>query len=429
LRDARRLDPLQEDTPVTALELFEDIAFGFRLTQSPRASRMAEAWMPMQVRAATSPATHASSLDPLGARIAELVDSETALELTGGSDCRLLLSLILAFGTPIERAFTLDLGDGDDAMVARAIAEALGLEHLVVRPTITSTRVLEDAILFTRSSGWSCNAVSYGWMPGVYRQLAGFRKSQIGGVGGEIATGFFRTPLDRFAFCPCFVGSWRRFRLQRPAAWLHLFRPEVRHHLAALSAASVDAFFSGNRNRDAWRDRSDAFYLERRIRHWAAPVLTASSRWYEPRMPFLTDEYLQWARSVPPKERSRGRQHRVTAEYLARASASGFLDARGHAALFTRPNPTRSGKLRRAMARLMAKPRPAPMVYREFAAALAGDERLRHAIMALAERGGPHDLGLDRAAVERLLAAPQAACFEFGAVATAACSRLDPTRA
>ena len=120
----------------------------------------------------------------------------TAIELTGGVDSRLLLALCASADARPAFAFTIGPESSDDALVARALCDIVGVEHRCIPTFAPERHATSDARAFCAGSGWICNAASSAWLPGVFGILQNARGAQITGVGGEIAGGFYHTPLD-----------------------------------------------------------------------------------------------------------------------------------------------------------------------------------------------------------------------------------------
>ncbi len=412
--------------PVTTQELFDDLVYGFRICGGGRSSSIrAEQFVsPKSFETIDEVRDDDCSGETSFCEAIEVAasafDDQSALELTAGADSRLVLAMALAGGARIRRSFTVDIGESEDPKVASLIAQTLGIKHLVVAPDLGVGDPVSDAHEFARASGWVCNAVAYGCLPSVFRQLAEYRTSQVGGVGGEIGTGFYRTDLDRFARHEFVRTMWRRIRLRRPNAATHLFRPEVRRALARVADQSIDQFFTGCDTSDVWRHRTDQFYLERRIQNWALPVLSASAHWYEPRMPLLSSSYAHWAFTASPLERNRGRQQHETKRLL-----NPILSTDALAVLLASPNKakkTRIARLRRVWERAVTHSRPSAPIFESLSKILMQDGSLVQGILKLSERGTASDLGLCPRALQSAIADPSRYAFEIGALATAAFS-------
>ncbi len=406
--------------PLGARELYEDLIYGFRIGTLPT-SRRVDAIRFLPVSAPQTASTDSlENVAVLARMTSDCFDDSAALELTGGTDSRLVLALALAGGGRPRKSFTVAVGSSDDVRVAAEIAALLGIEHRTITPSPDPTTALRDAANFARESGWVCNCVGYGWLPDVYRQLADFRTTQVGGVGGEIASGFYRTALDPIWRHPPLLPFWKRLRLARPGFTASsLFRIADARRLERETAHGIGDFFKACTSVAGWQERTDDLYLKRRIGHWALPTLKASSYWYQPRMPFLSANYLAWARAVPAAERTRSRQVRLADQLITSA-----LSPNDAAGLFVAPRRARGrklGKIVHALERLASKPRESPPLFQEFAKALVRDERFRRGVLALAD-DRVCNLGLDPNGVRDAIARPHQFAFELGALGTAAFS-------
>lgn len=239
--------------------------------------------------------------------VASAFESGAALELTGGCDSRLLLALGLSAGCRPKLAFTIDTqGSEEDAAIAGELCTRIGAEHLRI-PVDTETgrdanAMVLDGRRFVGAAGSLVQATSYAWLPSVYRVLSPRRDAQVTGAGGEVATGFYDTPLDALCSIPIARRLWLKRRLMRPGVsdvWLGGAGRSMR----ARCVDRCDALLIDD---GPWQDRTRGFYLRQRLRSWAAPVLVGSGGWYRPVAPLLSRAYMQWAWSQPVSAR-RGR--------------------------------------------------------------------------------------------------------------------------
>lgn len=420
------------DAARLALDLYEDLRFGFRLDAEglrDESRRFAGGGAPGPTHGTSRPISRESQpfvgrdglLEPVAARVAASFARGAALELSGGVDSRFVLALGLAAGERPRRAITIDTG-GADAGIAVELARRYGIEHRVVRfEEAADARALRsDAVAFVEASGGRANATVSACFPGVFRQVAGFRDEQIGGVGGEVAAGFYHTPID--AIWPRLpLGLWIRLRLAAPGdGQVEVFEPRARRELAEASLSRVRAALAIERLPElSWRDRVDALYREYRLGNWAAATLQASSSWYRVTMPLMSDAYFEWALGVPAVEHrgkfvQRGFVERVdrslaSVPYAVEADAAGKR-ARGAKLL---------RKWRRVVERIGRQARPAPKLAQDAAVTLASDAGFRGAILELAAwRSGA--LGLSSEGLRRMVEDPARHALELGALATAA---------
>jgi hypothetical protein len=409
---------MTESTPVSADELFQDLVLGFRTNPENAVTSVEKSrWCSDLTNGA---GVSGELCDRLVNATAQQFRDDPALELTGGFDSRLVAALALAGGATLKRGFTIDVGEGDDVDRAREIASALRIEHRVVVPVISEKSALEDAFEFVRASGWRANCVNYGWLPSVYRTLEGFRTAQVGGVGGEIATGFYRSPLDRCYWMRGFFPLWCEWRVNRPSRVAdRLYRSDAIKGFRSRHIDNVSRCFGleSISSETEWLDRCDRFYRDQRIASWAEAALAGSSRWYEPRMPLLSREYEQWAFEVQPRLRERKRQVNLAKECLA--SSQGQL-----AALFGARTPKEKSlprRVRSLMNRIGLRSTTVPPVFSRYATVLARIPEFSRGVLRLA-RGEVGDLGLNERAIQSALCNPEQSSHELGALGTAAMS-------
>jgi hypothetical protein len=431
--------PTADDASRIALDLYEDLRFGFRLdSEGLRDESRRFAGSPAAGDATDSAlfAGRDARLQPVASRVAASFARGAALELSGGVDSRFVLALGLAAGEAPRKALTIDTG-GADAEIAADIARSLRIEHRVVRfdqrPSPSALR--SDAVAFVQASLGRANATASAYFPGVFRQVADFRDEQVGGVGGEVAAGFYHTPIDAlWRGLP--LALWVRLRLAAPGdTQVGVFEPSRRRALADASMARLRAALElDDRSGRPWRARVDRLYREYRLGNWAAATLEASSRWYRVTMPLMSDAYFDWARSVPAAEHrgksvqrafvqrvlgGRGSERRdpvvpdgQVLGSVPYAVASDAVGRRSRGAKFMR-------KWRRVVERLGSRPRPAPRLASDAATVLSGDPEFRESILALA-RWESGALGLESDGLRRMLDAPGPFALELGALGTTA---------
>jgi hypothetical protein len=435
---------MANDASRIALDLYEDLRFGFRLdSEGLRDESRRFAGSPAAGEAMDSAlfAGRDARLQPVASRVAASFARGAALELSGGVDSRFVLALGLAAGEAPRRALTIDTG-GADAEIAAEIARTLRIEHRVVRfdqrPSPGTLRA--DAVAFVQASLGRANATASAYFPGVFRQVADFRDEQVGGVGGEVAAGFYHTPIDAlWRGLP--LSLWVRLRLAAPGdRQVGIFEPSRRRALAEASMGRLRAALELDGRPDGtWRARVDRLYREYRLGNWAAATLEASSHWYRVTMPLMSDAYFDWARSVPAAEH-RGKS--VQRAFVQRVLVQRVLEGRGSerrdpvvpdgqalgsvpyaVASDTAGRRSRGAKImrkwRRVVERLGSRPRPAPRLASDAATVLSGDPEFRESILALA-RWESGALGLESDGLRRMLEAPGLHALELGALATTA---------
>lgn len=234
--------------------------------------------------------------------VSEAFSSGDALELTGGIDSRLILALGLNAGVLPKRAVTLGSLTSPDVQVAAKLCEHFRIEHRVI-PDPASMVSLSGARAFVRASGYYSNAASYGWLVPVFEGLQSFRRGQITGAGGEGATGFYYSPIDRICGSVDALSLWLRWRVERPRnAFALVFRRDATWDLRR--DIEHDAAVVFGQRELSWRQRTDEFYTKERLGHWARPVLVASSSWYRVTAPLMSDAYAAMAMRVPEAGRT-----------------------------------------------------------------------------------------------------------------------------
>lgn len=427
--DPRSVDPSAEnprveDLTAIALDLYEDLRYGYRLNRDGlrdeprRFAGSADARTGLRADRIPEPWT---ALREVAARAAASFARGAALELSGGVDSRFVLALGFAAGERPRRAFTIDTG-GTDAPVAARLAEKLGIEHRIVRfaDRIEPARLVRDAADFVTASGGAANAMASAFLPGVFRELSDFRTEQIGGVGGEVAAGFYRTPVDPIlSRLP--LSLWIRLRLSVPGSrHVSFFRPAAAAALGRRSEERVRrALGLDGRKPVSWRARVDDLYQDYRLSNWAAVTLEASSHWYRVTMPLMSDAYFAWARGLPAAQHRGKRAQRdfLSAMDPSAAAIPWDLDLvrEGARSRFHRLR----RKLGRASERLAGAARQAPALARRGASIAVRDQCFADAILEL---GRPRfePLGLSSSALERALSDPEGNALELGALATAA---------
>jgi hypothetical protein len=180
-------------------------------------------------------------------------------------------------------------------------------------------------------------------------------------------------------------------------------------------------------NGHSWREHLDLFYLNERVRNWAGPVLAASSRWYDLAVPFLSEQYWQWSRTIPEALRKgRTAQKEQIAKFLPELAnlpyASDIGDSARSGPRYLARFMRSPGKvLRRLAGRRAAPDLGAAMVANE----LARDPGVQASLSALFSDSA---LGLRPVLLGALLARPQEHAHELGACVTAAWA-LDELRA
>jgi hypothetical protein len=195
--------------------------------------------------------------------------------LTGGKDSRLILALLIADGSAADVEFqTYGEDDLPDVVVARQIAESLGLHH-VVKPDRAELwawqRRLDAAMrdegyadvssreVALRLSAWACSGARNVFAPHLGRPPSGDRTLLTGLFGETLRTNFpvsggFRSKA-RIARFPSDM-SFGTVGILRPEALAH-YRAETRRLL-----------FEGSLETDSPQDVVDVFYIRNWLRRW-----------------------------------------------------------------------------------------------------------------------------------------------------------------
>ena len=238
----------------------------------------------------------ASALIDAVTPLAEAADP-VELSLTGGKDSRLIAAALSAGKVPF-RARTHGAATHPDVLVARTIAERLGVEHQVTEPSPPGTKGPAEVLARLRS------AVLVGdGMLSAFENVGGpdpvFAAApvQVGGHGGELLRGGYASHAgnamrgaERFRRL-----TTRRLRLLTPAA--------ASVYLAGLAPWAV-------RFARAPMHTLDDFYLANRAGRWSAAASQAYRLRSELVQPFFDDRVVRTARSVPLRDRVPGDLHR-----------------------------------------------------------------------------------------------------------------------
>lgn len=235
-------------------------------------------------------------------------DADAILELSGGVDSRMVLAIAGSMDLLPSRAFTIGHPDDEDVRLARRVADAAGIKHIVVPPPADGGGSMAANLSFVARSGYGVNATTSSWLPDAFSHLADERTAQLGGGGGEIASGFYDSPIDNLVRSDRTARWWIRKRVLRAGITLSsLLDPDAAHDLTEQTISRVQAVF--DRTTDSWRERAHRFYLTQRVTNAGGPVLAASSAWYQPIQPLLERPHVAWASSLNPADRHhRGRQ-------------------------------------------------------------------------------------------------------------------------
>jgi asparagine synthase (glutamine-hydrolysing) len=360
-------------------------------------------------------------IDQLRPTIVGTLKQGAALELSGGVDSRLVLAIGLSAGVRPRLAFTLGKETDEDVRLAALICRRFGIRHLILPVVIDRDRLARDALDFAMRSGFGVNACTHAWLPRAFRTLSAHRTIQMGGGGGECASGFYYSPLDFL----CAVRPARRSWVKRRLFAGGIDLVDVLAHRAAdeLSARVAEtALRVLSRARGSWRRRTDRFYLTQRVPNAGGPVLSASACWYRPVQPLLHRPYIEWSRSLATFSRTdRRRQmslmHRLNPELAAIPFSHGRRYATGVAARMRIGAATLRSKGGKILRRLGARRAASDLGAAGVAEMLARDPSVQGALQELA---GQSHLPVHAEGVSRLIAAPHARPHELGALLSAA---------
>jgi hypothetical protein len=264
--------------------------------------------------------------DALVAAVRPLAEGAVPVELslTGGKDSRLIAAALAAAEVPF-RARTHGFASHPDVIIARMIAERLGLEHTVTEPRAAAAgpdpkrpKPPDQAELLGRLR--SAVLVSDGMLSG-FENLgsrvrpdheAAVEPVQAGGHGGELLRGGYAQ------------AAWRSPAPQRPvgaaqawssAAAAELFRRLTTRRLGLLRPAAAAAYLASLAPWAAAVGAGplralDDFYLVNRAGRWSAAARQAYLIRSPLVQPFFSDRVIQAARTVPLRHRMSDELHR-----------------------------------------------------------------------------------------------------------------------
>jgi asparagine synthase len=242
------------------------------------------------------PATSTVAAALIGA-VLPLADEQRLIEvsLTGGKDSRLIAAALTAAKVPF-RARTHGAPDHPDVVVAAAVAEHLGIEHIVTAPrppdAVTADSVLARLRTSVLVTDGMLSAFENTGSPGPLPDHI-----HLGGHGGELLRGgyaaYARNPARGAV-------QFRRLTTRR----LPLLRPAAATaYLAALAPWTA-------RFARAPLATLDDFYLDNRAGRWSAAARQAYLLRERLVQPFFDDAVVRAARAVPLRARTGGRLYR-----------------------------------------------------------------------------------------------------------------------
>lgn len=387
------------------MSLWQDTSIGFRL--GGRTS-FEGVQMLRPASAQSDVDRSAQGLEQLALIVAHAFRCGAALELTGGVDSRLVLALGASVGASPSRAFTIGREDDADVMIAKQLARRLGIEHRTVEVPPMREGDVDESIRLVAQSGFVCNAATYAWLPGALASLEGWRDSQIGGTGGEIATGFYYTPFDCAMRWNQLAEWWIRYRLERrQEGRVHWCVREIGQELGR--RARDEALAVIGETGGSWRTKVDALYARDRMGNWAMPLLQASANYYRVHAPLCDSAYVEWASGLSQQERANRRGQLATVVRLMPKIKDIPYSGR------TRTTSARFARVIAVSQRLMRR-KPSDKGSDVGALWLGRDEVVRGALQVLSRECS----WLDIDGVEDWTVRPRGGWQEFGAIATAA---------
>lgn len=336
----------------------------------------------------------------LAPAIAEAFAGGAALELSGGVDSRLVLAAGLHAGQRPRLAFTLGSHDDDDVRIAAGICRKFGIDHVVLPAEAPQETCVSGGRRFVERSGFVVNACSYAGLPGALDRLAALRDVQIGGGGGECASGFYYSPFDALCGLPLVGRTWVHRRLFRSGIDITGLFGARRGRQCADDAADA-VLRSLGWLAGSWRRRTDELYLDQRVSNAGGPVLTASSYWYRPWQPLLDSAYVEWGRRAEPSRKA-GRRMQLAALRRLNATLAGIPLAG-----------KRRGTTANILRRLRRRQADPDLGAAAAARAFGPDQSARQALRSLADRS---EMRLSIEHLDRLISEPQAHVHELGAL-------------
>ncbi|MGB0467230.1 MAG: hypothetical protein ACPGF7_06845 [Pontibacterium sp.] len=209
----------------------------------------------------------------------------------------------IAHGKTPKMSFTIGSNTDPDVILAKKISEEFGFEHINLEYDTPNEDCLSDAFAFVARSDFSSNACSYAQLPRIFRKLDSYREHQVCGVGGEIGTGFYYTPLDGIINNQISKDLWIKYRLSVPGNLAgKIFKKTCLSKYSKNSEKNVLNVI-GSIGDLSWRSKVDCLYSENRMRQWAGPVLKSSSYWYGIHAPFLEENYISWGMGLDSEDK------------------------------------------------------------------------------------------------------------------------------
>ena len=338
-----------------------------------------------------------------------------AMELSGGVDSRLVLAIGLNSGATPRMAFTLGEHDDDDVKIAKLICDRCNIQHRIVPVEIDSKSIAADAYDFALRSGFATNACSHAWMPAAFGKLSALRAGQIGGGGGECASGYYYGPADFLRGSRALNELWVRARLFKSGIELKKIFGRIRGRLLTADVTKT-ALRNLRTGSGSWRDASDTFYLTQRVPNAGGPVLSASACWYDPVQPLLHRPHIEWTRSLTTSQRAHRRtQMKLIHQLYPALGEIRYSNGRRYARSCSAKIKQQLHRLALAATKIgyrLGNRRVGPDQGADVAAeALVQSESVRQTIRGLADCS---ELNVRSEYIERMLAAPRRHEYELG---------------
>jgi len=233
---------------------------------------------------------------------------QVAVSLSGGLDSRLLLAVTTEEELPVS-AYTFGPEDSGEHAIATAVAKRLEVEHrCFIDSPLQMSEVLEIGV---RKSGGLGNVLDFGGLPHLPR-IARQAQIVINGYGGNELWGFLAFDLLRFVFRRSHKYLIRWLAAKLNPGWHNSQIEMIRHSLAEGAPRPVERI--GQLGED-YPIRSPIpliyhFFFEEKARRANLLGVTADCLRVEPVVPFYSNEIVDLALTIPPRERLLARFYR-----------------------------------------------------------------------------------------------------------------------
>lgn len=228
---------------------------------------------------------------------------ETVLQLTGGHDSRILLAAVPEKLRAGMRALTLGEPSSPDVVIAGRLAERFGLRHEVYRtdlqPDPTPVQAYELALTAARQL--ECQASPLALAPLLLAEANLEQGHRLGGLGGEVARGFYYAGQPRSATTsPELVHRLARWRLfSNEAVESDAMDADFLHEARRDALATLEGLFPPGE----WLRATDDFYLLHRMHRWAGAHGTVAAVRRRYVNPMFDRRFVQLALAVAPADK------------------------------------------------------------------------------------------------------------------------------